>query len=70
MGGGGGGGGVLGQFYAQKNHTKIRCEYSDIKRWLRCRDILRIQKQVMRALLKTRWLRTKTSAICAYKDKR
>ena len=30
--------------YAYKIHTKIRCEYSIIKRWLRCQDILRIQK--------------------------
>ena len=34
----------LAQFYADKNCTKISCEYSAIKRWLRCRDILRIQK--------------------------
>ena len=36
--------GLLGQFYADKNHTKISREYSAIKRWLRCRDILHIQK--------------------------
>ena len=41
----------LAQFYADKNCTKISCEYSAIKRWLRCRDILRIQK-ISDALLK------------------
>ena len=37
-------GGVLGQFCAYKNHTKISREYFAIKRWLRCRDTLNIQK--------------------------
>ena len=62
--------GGSGTVLSTKRSYKIGCEYSAIKRWLRCRDILRIQKYLMRALLKTRWLRTKTSAICAHKDKR
>ena len=61
---------ILGQFYADKNHTKIMCEYSAIKRWLRCRDIPRIEKISDARTIKNRWLRTKISAICADKDKR
>ena len=58
----------LAQFCADKNHTKISCEYSAIKRWLRCRDILRIQKIRDARTIKNCWLRTKTSAICADKN--
>ena len=68
-GGEGGGGEVLVQFYAYKNHTKISCEYSAIKRWLSCQDILCIQKISAAHTIKNHWLVTKTSAICAYKDK-
>ena len=35
---------VSGAAYADKNHTKIRCEYSAIKHWLRCWDILPYKK--------------------------
>ena len=59
---------VSGAVYADKNHTKISCEYSAIKRCLRCRDIPRIQKLSDARTIKNRWLRTKTSAICAYKN--
>ena len=61
------------QFYADKNHTKISCEYYAIKRWLRCRDIPRIQKMSDARTIKNRWLMTKTSAVLrrqkSYKDK-
>ena len=35
--------GILAQFYAHKNHTKIRCKYFAIKQF-RCQDIPCIQK--------------------------
>ena len=35
---------VSGAVCADKNHTKINREYITIKRWLRGRDIPRIQK--------------------------
>ena len=60
---------VSGVVYTYKNHTKISCEYSAIKCWLRCRDILRIQKISDARTIKNRWLMTKTSPICAGKDK-
>ena len=56
------------QFYAYKNHTKISCEYFAKKRWLRCGDVLRIQKISNARTFKNRWLRTKTSVICADKN--
>ena len=58
---------VSGPVYADKNHTKIRCEYSAIKHWLRCRDILRIQKISDARTIKNRWCMTKTNALYAYK---
>ena len=58
----------MGQFYADKNHTKISCEYSTIKCWLGSRDILCIQKISDARTIKTHWLRTKTSLICADKN--
>ena len=36
--------GASGVVYADKNYTKISREYSTVNRWLRSRDILRIQK--------------------------
>ena len=59
---------VAGATYAGKNHVKISCEYSAIKRWLRCWDILRIQKISNARTIKNRWLSTKTSAIYADKN--
>ena len=35
---------VAGAIYAGKKHIKISCEYLATKRWLRCRDILHIDK--------------------------
>ena len=58
----------LVQFCLDKSHTKMSCEYSAIKRWLRCRDIPRIQKISDTPTIKNCWLRTKTSAICADKN--
>ena len=52
----------------QPVYTKISCEYSTIKRSLRCRYIPRIQKISDAHTIKNRWLRTKTSAICADKN--
>ena len=56
------------QFYAYKNHTKISCEYFAKKRWLKCREVLRIQKISDARTIKNRWSRTKTSIICANKN--
>ena len=58
----------LAHFCAEKNHTKISYEYSAIKRWLRCQNISRIQKISYVRTIKNRWLRTKSSAICADKN--
>ena len=60
--------GGSGAVYADKNHRKISCQHSAIKRWLRCRDILSIKKISNACTIKNRWLRTKTNAI--YADKK
>ena len=54
--------------HTDKNYTKISCEYSAIKRWLRCRDIPHIQKISHVRTIKNGWLMTKTSATCADKN--
>ena len=58
---------VLAQFTHTKNYTKISWEYLAIIRWLRCREIMRIQKISDVHAIENRWLRTKTNAIYAYK---
>ena len=55
------------QFYADKNHTKISREYITIKRWLRGRDISRIQKISDTHTIKKTLIEGSTA--CAYADK-
>ena len=52
----------------RQNHTKINHECITTKRWLRGQDIRSIQKISDARTIKNRWLRTKTSAICADKN--
>ena len=59
---------VSGAVYADKNHTRTSGQYSTIKFWLRCQDIPRIQNISDARTIKNRWLRNKTSAICADKN--
>ena len=48
---------VAGAVYADKNHIRISREYSTIKRWLKCRDVSRIQTISDAHTIKNLWLR-------------